>query len=114
LKETDHRYSAAVPVLLDRDKSMVDATLLLSKRIMTEWLRANYTSMDKELAGLSPMRNGLPFTLAFNEVWHYTFGFATKALAESGFYANPRAPSNRYEGYVPLVWATSVLQGPGD
>jgi hypothetical protein len=114
LRETDHRYSVGVPILLDRDKRMVDAVLGLSRRIMTDWLQANYSSMEKGLAGLSPMRNGLPFTLAFNEVWHYTFGFATKSLAETGFYANPRAPGNRYEGYVPLVWASSVLQGPGD
>jgi hypothetical protein len=114
LQEADHHYSVGVPILLDRDKPMVDAALVMSRRIMTEWFRANYSLMEKELAGLSPMQNGLPFSLVFNEVWHYTFGFATKSLAETGFYANPRAPGNRYEGYVPLVWATSVLQGPGD
>jgi hypothetical protein len=112
LRETDHHYSVGVPILLDRDKSMVDAALALSRRIMAEWLRANYSLMEKGLAGLSPMRNSLPFTLVFNEVWHYTFGFATKSLAETGFYANPHAPGSRYEGYVPLVWTTSLLQGP--
>jgi hypothetical protein len=60
------------------------------------------------------MRNGVPFSLAFSEVWHYEFGFATKSLAESGFYANPREQGNRYEGYVPLVWASSLLKGPGN
>jgi len=48
------------------------------------------------------------------EIWHYEFGFATKFLAESGFYANPRAAGNRYEGYLPLVWTTPVLKAPGD
>ncbi len=114
LRETDHHYSVGVPILLDRDKPMVDATLALSRRIMAEWLRANYSLMEKRLAGLSPIRNDLPFTLVFNEVWHYTFGFATKSLAEAGFYTNPRAPGNRYEGYVPLVWANSLLLGPGE
>jgi hypothetical protein len=46
-------------------------------------------------------------------VWHYTFGSASKSLAESGFYANPRQKGNRYEGYVPLVWETSLLALPG-
>jgi len=114
LRETDHHYSVGVPILLDRDKPMVDAALTLSRRVLTEWLRANYSLMEKKLAGLSPMRNGLPFTLVFNEVWHYTFGFATKSLAEAGFYTNPRVPGNRYEGYVPLVWTSSLLQGPSE
>jgi hypothetical protein len=114
LRQADHRYVVGVPVLTDRDKPMADNALRLSREIMTTWLRENYPSMERELTGLSPMRNGLPFSLAFSEVWHYTFGFATKSLAESGFCANPRAPRNRYEGYVPLVWASSALQGPGN
>jgi len=113
LREIEHRYVVGVPVLTAGDKSMVDATLKLSREIMTAWLRANYPAMEKELSGLSPMRNGLPFSLAFSEAWHYTFGFASKSLAESGFYANPRAKGNRYEGYVPLVWASSLIKGPG-
>jgi hypothetical protein len=114
LREGNHRYFAGVPVLTERDKPMVDAALRLSREIVIKWLRDNHPSMEKELVGLSPMRNGLPFSLVFSEVWHYTFGFATKSLAESGFCANPRASGSRYEGYVPLVWASSVLRGPGD
>ncbi|HYX70505.1 MAG TPA: hypothetical protein VE825_15330 [Terriglobales bacterium] len=113
LRETDHRYSVGVPILTERDKALVDETLKLSRSIMTEWLRRNYASMKEELAGLSPMRQGVPFSLAFSEVWHYEFAFATKSLAESGFYANPRSQGNRYEGYVPLVWASPLLKMPG-
>jgi hypothetical protein len=29
---------------------------------------------------LSPIRNGIPFSLVFSEVWHYVFGFAAKSL----------------------------------
>ncbi len=99
-------------MVTERDKAMVDYVLKLSRTIMTEWLQKNYPEMKAELAQLSPMRNGVPFSLVFSEVWHYEFGFATKSLAESGFYANPRAPGNRYEGYVPLVWEPSVLKLP--
>jgi hypothetical protein len=113
VRDRDHQYSLAVPVVTQRDKPLVDATLKLSREIMTDWLRRNYPTMKDELSGLSPMRNGVLFALAFSEVWHYEFGFATKSLAESGFYANPRAQGNRYEGYVPLVWENSVLKGPG-
>ena len=55
----------------------------------------------------------VPFSLAFSEAWHYTFGFATNWLAETDFYANPHAQGNRYAGYLPLVWANSILKGPG-
>ena len=114
LRDTDHRYVVGVPVLTERDKPLVDATLKLSREIMADWLRRNYPLVKNELSELSPMRNGLPFSLAFSEVWHYEFGFAAKSLAESGFYANPRAHGNRYEGYLPLVWASSLLKGPGN
>jgi hypothetical protein len=89
-----------------------DETLQLSRKIMADWLRHNYSVMQQELTSLSPMHNGVPFSLAFSEAWHYTFGFATKWLAETGFYANPHAQGNRYEGYMPLVWVNSVLKGP--
>jgi hypothetical protein len=114
LREVDHRYLVGVPVLTEADKPLVDATLKLSHEIMEEWLRRNYQPVANELSELSPMRNGVPFSLAFSEVWHYEFGFATKSLAESGFYANPRAQGNLYEGYVPLVWASSLLKFPGN
>jgi hypothetical protein len=114
LREADHHYSLAVPVLTENDKPLADATLKLSREIMADWLRRNYPFMKDELSDLSPMRNGVPFSLAFSEVWHYEFGFATKSLAESGFYANPRAQGNRYRGYIPLVWASSVLKGLGN
>jgi hypothetical protein len=113
VREADHRYSVGVPVITPGDKPLVDATLKLSREIMRDWLQRNYPTMKDELSGLSPMRNGVPFSLAFSEVWHYEFGFATKSLSESGFYVNPRALGNRYEGYVPLVWASSLLKGPG-
>jgi len=112
LGESDHHYSIEVPLLTARDKPLVDATLNLSRTIMSAWLRENYPRMEEQLRGLSPMRSGVPFSLAFSEVWHYEFGFATKYLAESGFYANPRATANRYQGYVPLVWETPVLKAP--
>ena len=114
LRDVDHRYSAGVPVLTESEKPLVDAALKLGREIMTDWLDRNYAPMKNELSGLSPMRNGMPFSLVFSEVWHYEFGFATKSLAESGFYANPSAPGNRYEGYVPLVWASSLLKSPGN
>src|ERR1035441_6827353 len=115
LRMTDnHHYVIGVPVLRESDKRLVEATLKISRTIMTDWLRKNYPLMQQGLVNLSPMRNGVPFVLAFSEVWHYVFGFAAKSLAESGFYAPNHAPGNRYDGYVPLVWATPLLKSPGN
>lgn len=112
LKLLGRRYSVGVPIITEKNRRMVNETLQLSRQIMTDWLQENYPAMQKRLANLSPMRNGVPFSLAFSEVWHYTFGFATKWLAENRFHANPHSQGNRYDGYVPLVWQNSVLKGP--
>jgi hypothetical protein len=101
-------YNVAVPVLTPRDEPMLDSTLALSRRIMTEWLAANHGAMEHDLAGLSSVRDGLPFAAPFSEVWHYVFGLAAHSLATDGFFADPRASGRRDTGYVPLVWATSL------
>jgi hypothetical protein len=108
IRKSADTYDVAVPVLTPRDKPMLDSTLALSRRIMTEWLAANHGAMEHDLAGLSSVRDGLPFAAPFSEVWHYVFGFAAKSLATAGFFADPRAPGRRDTGYVPLVWATSL------
>jgi hypothetical protein len=87
---------------------MLDSTLAVSRRIMTEWLAANHAQMEHDLSGLSSVRDGLPFAAPFSEIWHYVFGTATKSLAADGFFADPRAPNHPDTGYVPLVWATSL------
>jgi hypothetical protein len=107
-RKTGDTYDVAVPVLTPRDKPMLDSTLALSRRIMTEWLAANHASMEHDLSGLSSVRDGLPFAAPFSEIWHYVFGTATKSLAADGFFADPRAPNHPDTGYVPLVWATSL------
>jgi hypothetical protein len=110
VRKSGDAYDVAVPVLTLHDKPMLDSTLALSRRIMTEWLAANHGAMEHDLAGLSSVRDGLPFAAPFSEVWHYVFGLAAKSLAADGFFADPRAPGRRDTGYVPLVWATSLYR----
>ena len=110
IRKTGDTYDVAVPVLTPRDKPMLDSTLALSRRIMTEWLAANHASMEHDLSGLSSVRDGLPFAAPFSEIWHYVFGAATKSLAADNFFADPRARSHTDTGYVPLVWATSLYR----
>lgn len=102
--ERSGRYAASVVVLQPDHQTLVDETLNLGREILTDWLEANYETMERDLSGLSPMRNGLPFQLVFSEVWHDVFGFTSKILAERGFYADPYA-DDAFEGFVPIIWA---------
>lgn len=111
-EERNGRVGLLVPVLLPEDKSLVDSTLALGRRVLHAWLEQNYPAMRQQLADLSPMRSGLPFALPFSEVWHAVFGQATKQLAADRLYADPRAPASLHQGYVPLVWDASVYR-PG-
>jgi DNA-binding MarR family transcriptional regulator len=103
-------YRVRVPILLERDRPIVKDIITIGRSLLTNWLRNNYERIKRALAGLSPMKNGLPFSLAFNEVWHYIFGWTAKTLAEDGFYINPRSSTYFYRGYVPLVWDTSLYK----
>lgn len=102
------KYVPKVPVLTTRDKHLVDGVLALGARILTAWMQAHYQPLKTRLRELTPIRSGLPYEVVFNEIWHYTFGWTTKALAERGFYQNPRAAEYPHTGYVPLVWASSL------
>jgi hypothetical protein len=104
----DGRFDFSVPLLTERDKGVVEEVVGLGTELVSEWLRANRVQFQAKLKGLTPLRNGLPFELVFNEIWHYTFGWTTRFLAEQGFYQNPRAAGHIYRGYVPLVWASSL------
>lgn len=106
--EVGGSYEISVAVLTERDRALVEGILSLGRRILDGWLRESYPGMQADLAGLSPMKNGLPFQLVFSEVWHDVFGFATKVLAERGFYRDPRREGYAYDGYVPLVWESSL------
>ena len=106
------RLTIGVPYLRASDGRIASDAVRLSATIMTQWLRSNYGAVHAQLHDLSPARNGIPFDLVFSEVWHAIFGHASKSLAESGFYANPRAETAAYPGYEPLVWKNDVLQLP--
>lgn len=112
LKQLGNGLTIGVPLITLQDKPAVDQILELSRRIMHDWLLANYPAMKHDFDGLSPMQNGVPFGLLFSEVWHYDFAFAAKQLAASGFFADPHAPGRRYDGYVPLVWESGLLKMP--
>ena len=108
----DGHYDAAVVVLTEEDRPIVEGALTLGRDILTTWLKESHGRLEGELSGISPMNNGVPFDVAFSEVWHYVFGFAAKDLVAKGFYADPYAAGRTHVGFVPVVWPSSFHLTP--
>lgn len=110
VRDEDDRLGAEVVVLTAQDQELVDAALLLGRDIVRDWMRTNYADMEAELSDLTPARHGLPFKLAFSEVWHDVFGVAARELAQSSFIRDPYGSESRFEGFVPFVWESSLYE----
>lgn len=114
LRENDEqqRYSAAVLVLKEEDRPMVDEARKLGHEILTHWLNGNYGKIKRDLAELDVSKAGVDFTQTFSEVWHYVFGSATKELALRGFYTDPREAGRTHVGFVPVVFQADLVAMP--
>jgi hypothetical protein len=102
-------YRAAIPVLTERDRAMVMAMLRIGRKALEEWFASNYAELKSALADISPVRNRVPFQVAFDQIWHYLFGIANQKLVEAGLFADPYAPETAFQGYMPAVY----VQGMG-
>ncbi len=111
-RDEHQRYSAAVLVLREEDRPMLDEARKLGREILTHWLNANYTRIKRDLTGLDVSKAGVDFTQTFSEVWHYVFGSASKELALRGFYTNPREPGRTHVGFVPVVFQADLVAMP--
>ena len=105
-------YSAAVLVLTEADRPMLDEGRKLGRDIVTSWLKGNHRNIARELAQLEVSKAGVDFRQTFSEVWHYVFGFATKELAERKFYTNPRESGRTHVGFVPVVFNAGLAPMP--
>lgn len=111
-RDAQQRYSAAVLVLSEADRAMLDEARKLGRDILTEWLTGNYGKIERDLAGLDVSRAGVDFAQTFSEVWHFVFGYATKELAQRRFYTNPRDPGRTHVGFVPVVFKADLAPMP--
>jgi hypothetical protein len=109
VRKEGERYRAAIPVLTERDRAMVAALLRIGRQALEEWFTSNYAELKAAVADISPMRNGVRFPVAFDQIWHYLFGIANEKLVEAGLFADPYGVGSMFPGYVPAVY----LQGMG-
>jgi len=102
-------YRAAIPVLTEQNRAMVTGLLRIGRKALEEWFGANYEDLKSALTDISPVRNRVPFPVAFDQIWHYLFGIANEKLVEAGLFADPYAPEAAFQGYMPAVY----VQGMG-
>lgn len=108
VEQTPAGYVPLVPVLTAKDREMVMAVRLIGKEIMARWMKERAPLLEKELASITPLRNGVPYETAFNQIWHYVFALANRDLVNAGFLADPYSPDREFKGFIPAVWESSL------
>jgi hypothetical protein len=106
----DGNWALLVPVFDATDKPMLDAALALSRSVIANWLKQNYSPMRREMLRLTAVRQGIPFPELFSQIWHELFGLATRDLVTEGMIEDPRGSGVVWQGSVPTVWRTSIFQ----
>jgi len=89
LQDEDGGWRSATPVFLASDRTSIETAAALVVKIVEGVVSNRYGEMQRALQDTSPGRNGIPFDEVFNEVWHFVFSEANRALAETGFMAPP-------------------------
>jgi hypothetical protein len=110
VSQTGAEYALAIPVLGPRDREWVDELRGLSRGIMERWLAEHYAEIRQALAGITPLKYGVPHEEVFSQIWHYLFGTTNRLLVEQGLFADPYAPERRFKGFIPAVWSQSVYK----
>lgn len=104
LQDVSGRLSTGIPILSRRASAATAEIRRLIRADVAAWHAARYSHVAAELADLTPLRHGVPFAAVYSEIWHYIFGYANLYLAEAGVLADPYAPGERFQGFVPVLW----------
>lgn len=60
-------------------------------------------SIRRDLAAITPLRQGVAFAEVFNMLWQYFFGYANRYMAEAGLITDTyRDPADR-TGFLPAL-----------
>ena len=102
--ERDGRYYPKAPLFTKDDEAMTQKVRVIGRKIMEDWLKANYTKIKSDLGGLSLTKAGVPFEEGFSMIWHYLFGLANQRLVEAGLFADPYSQDQKFKGYIPVIY----------
>lgn len=101
-------YASRIPIFIQKDQEMAREVLKICDDVMASWLKENYPQIRKNLAGITPERQHVPYTQSFDQIWHYLFGITNRKLVRAGLLADPYAPGRARRGYVPAVYEVSI------
>lgn len=102
------RLHVAAPVFTAAETSLRGRVFELLSPVVLDWFAENHRSLEEDLAGITPMRHGVPFAEVMTQLWHYIFGLTNRALVRAGLFADPYAlPPDRQgflAGLYPAAW----------
>jgi hypothetical protein len=81
---------------------------MLSRGMLTSWLKQNFKQIEADLSNLSAYKYGQPLEPTFYKIWNEIFGAANRILVEKSMFFDPYGESRKYKGYLPVVWHMSV------
>jgi hypothetical protein len=109
---SDSMYHTVIPVITERDTTLVTELRLIGQRILNKWADERYKLLHEELSMLTPQRYGVPLPNSFYWIWHYIFGVANRNLVTAGLFADPYDASRKFKGFIPAVYELGVVQRP--
>lgn len=101
-------YSLRVAVLKADAGPAAARVVALVREAIDVWHQDRADDAARDLAGLTALRQGVPYKVLYSEIWHYVFGYANLHLSERGLITDPYAPSAPFRGFVPVLWDTGI------
>lgn len=101
-------YEAIIPVFSSADQQYIHSLIMLSRDMLTSWLKQNFKQIEVDLSNLSAYKYGQPLEATFYKIWHEIFGAANRILVEKNMFIDPYGEGRKYKGYLPVVWHMSV------
>ncbi|MGE0595993.1 MAG: hypothetical protein AB7P07_06495 [Hyphomonadaceae bacterium] len=105
------RYELLIPVFDHQDLAMTEEVLAINRRVLNAWTAEHIPIMEREMSGITVLRQGLTFDAAFTQIWHEIFGLATYQLTQASYIADAYAADRRYPGSYGMVWRHAVYPG---
>jgi hypothetical protein len=108
VERTPGGYALRVVVLNDDARPAAERVVSLVREAMDLWHKRRVPEVERDLAALTALEQGVPFAVLYSEIWHYIFGYTNRYLAEAGLITDPYARSAQFRGFVPVLWATAI------
>ena len=105
----DGNWMLLVPVFDASDRPMLNSALALSRSVITDWLAQNYGPMRRELFRLTAVRQGIPYTAMYSQIWHELFGLRDARSGRRRLDGRSAGPERRLAGLDPRRLAHVAL-----